>query len=135
MSELIHYSNPQSRGMRTQVLLDAFEIPHRTVVLDFQQGETKTDDYLKIHPYGRVPALVDGDQTIIESGAITLYLADKFPDKLNTPKPGTPERTKLYEWLLFFHATLEPVAVEFFGAKDKEAATAEGQRKVKELLT
>ena len=127
---MIHYSNPQSRGMRIQILLDTFELPHQFQLIDFQSGENKTEEYLKIHPYGRVPALVDGDQTVIESGAITLYLADKFPGKLGTPAVGTSERTVMYEWLFFIHATLEPIAMEFFTQQNQTEST----QKVRDLL-
>ena len=127
---MIHYSNPQSRGMRVQILLDTFELAHQFELVDFKKGENKTESYLKIHPYGRVPALVDGDQAVIESGAITLALADKFADKLNTPAVGTPERTVMYEWMFFIHATLEPVAIEFFTKQDK----ADSTQKVRDLL-
>ncbi len=130
MSELIHYTNPQSRGMRTQALLDTFEIPHRVELLDFQKGETRTESYLKIHPYGRVPALVHGDVTVIESGAITLYLADLYAEKMGTPPPGTPGRARLYEWIMFFQSTLEPFAMDAFAGKDK----SECRKKVRELL-
>ncbi len=130
MADMIHYSNPQSRGMRTQVLLDYYNLPHRTEVIDFASGQTRSEEYLKIHPYGRVPALQDGDQTLIESGAITLYLADKYADKFGTPAVGTPERARMYEWMFFLQATLEPVATEFFTSDDKAKPIA----KLKELL-
>ncbi len=130
MSKITHYSNPQSRGMRTQILLDTFNIAHEFENIDFRSGENKTESYLEIHPYGKVPALVDGEQKVIESGAITLYLADKFAQELNTPALNTPERTKMYEWLFFLQATLEPVAVEFFAKQDK----AESSQKVHDLF-
>lgn len=130
MAELIHYSNPQSRGIRTQVLLDYYDIPHRTEVIDFTSKQNRSEDYLKIHPYGRVPALRDGDLILVESGAITLYLADKYADKMGTPAPNTPQRARLYEWLFFFQSTLEPVATESFASEDK----SEARDKVKTLL-
>lgn len=127
---MIHYSNPQSRGMRVQILLDTFNIPHKFENIDFKSGENKTESYLKIHPYGRVPALVDGEQTIIESGAITLYLADKYSQEMRTPPVGTPERAIMYQWLFFLHSTLEPVAMEYFAKQDQQEAT----QKVRDLL-
>lgn len=130
MAELIHYSNPQSRGIRTQVLLDFYDIPHRTEIIDFKSGQNRTEDYLEIHPYGRVPALRDGDLTLVESGAITLYLADKYAEQMGTPAPNTPQRARLYEWLFFFQSTLEPVAIESFASEDKSAS----RDKVKTLL-
>lgn len=127
---MIHYSHPQSRGMRTQVLLDYYNLPHRTDVIDFRAGEHLGESYLAVHPYGRVPALVDGDLTIVESGAITLYLADKYADTMGTPAVGTKERTRLHEWLFFFQTTLESVVMESFGKDDK----TEARQKIHDLL-
>jgi glutathione S-transferase len=130
MAEMIHYSNPQSRGIRTQVLIDYYDLPCRTEVMDFKSGQLHSEEYLAIHPYGRVPALVDGDLTVVESGAITLYLADKYADKMGTPAVNTPERARMYEWILFFQSTLEQVAIESFSQSDK----SESKAKVKTLL-
>ena len=43
-------------------------------------GEQKTASYKAIHPLGRVPSLDDDGVVVRESGAILLYLADKFPE-------------------------------------------------------
>ena len=43
-------------------------------------GEQKTAGYKAIHPLGRLPTLDDDGVIIWESGAILLYLADKFPE-------------------------------------------------------
>lgn len=128
MADIIHYTDPQSRGMRTQMLLDVFQIPHQKVVMELRKGEHRTPEYARIHPYQRVPALKHGDITVIESGAITLYLADLFPEKMNTPKPGTPERARLYEWLFFLQSTLEPSAIKAFDPAKKDEGKAEIQK-------
>ena len=57
MSEIIHYQDPQSRAVRTQTLLNFYDIPHKNVLIDIRKGDNKKDDYLKIHPHGRVPAI------------------------------------------------------------------------------
>ena len=126
MSTLTLYSHPHSRGIRVQKLLEVFEIPHELKTVDFHAGETRTPEYLKIHP-----ALLHGETTVLESGAITLYLADAFPAELKAPAPGTVERARLYEWLLFFQSTLEQVAVESFAAEDKSKSV----EKIRELLS
>lgn len=131
MEKLIHYTNPRSRGIRTERLLKVFEIPHETVHIDFQNGDHRTEEYLKIHPYGKVPALKHGNVTIVESGAIILYLADLFQEKMHTPAPETPERARLYEWLMFLQSTLEQAAVEGLSQEDKTPA----REKIRELLT
>ncbi len=131
MAKLTLYSHPHSRGIRVQKLLEVFEIPHDLKTVDFHSGETRTPEYLKIHPYGRVPALVHGETTVLESGAITLYLADAFPAEIKAPTPGTLERARLYEWVLFFQSTLEQVAVESFAAEDKSKSV----EKIRDLLS
>lgn len=128
MNEIIHYQDPQSRAVRTQALLSFYEIPHKNVLIDIRKGDNKTADYLKIHPHGRVPAINYNGQVIIESGAITLFLADLYADKMNTPKPATPERALLYEWVLFVQASLEPQAMLGFNPETKEKGKAEVRR-------
>lgn len=123
MEELIHYYHPQSRGMRTHKLLQIFEVPHKEVIIDYTKGENKTEDYLKIHPLGRVPALKHGDLILTESGAITLYLADLFPEKMKTPRVGTPERGRLYEWILFLQTSMEQAMLPIYTGGDKGEIT------------
>lgn len=130
MSKLIHYSDPMSRGMRTQALLEYYDIPHESVLVELRKGGHKEPGYDKIHPYRRVPALQDGDFTLVESGAITLYLADKFADKMNTPAVGTPERGRFYEWMFFLQTTLEAEAMKGFNPDTKE----EGKTNIRALL-
>lgn len=130
MTEIIHYQDPQSRAVRTQTLLNFYEIPHQNVHIDIRKGDNKSPDYLKIHPHGRVPAIQFDGQVIIESGAITMFLADLFAEKMNTPKEGTPERALLYEWMFFLHGSLEPQAMLGFNPDTK----AKGQAEVRRLL-
>lgn len=130
MSDLIHYQDPQSRALRTQAVLNFYAIPHQNVLVDIRKGDNKKPEYLKIHPHGRVPAIQHNDQVILESGAITLYLADLYADKMNTPKPATPERARLYEWMFFLHGSLEPQAMLGFRPETKE----KGQQEVRRLL-
>jgi len=46
--------------------------------LDLFQGEHKKEDYLKINPAGKVPAVRVGKFTMSESRAIACYLCNKF---------------------------------------------------------
>jgi glutathione S-transferase len=64
---------------------------------------------MAIHPHGSVPALVDGDLKLIESSAIVMHLADKFPDKHLAPPLGSNERANYYRWMVYIPATVDPV--------------------------
>jgi glutathione S-transferase len=103
-----------SRSTRPRWLLEEIGAPYELVRLDMSAGEHKKPEYLKIHPHGAVPALVDGDLVMFESGAICAYLADKFPEKHLAPPVGTPARGLYYQWLFYCMATLEPPVLQIF---------------------
>lgn len=58
--------------------------------------------FLKINPNGRIPAILDGDQRVFETGAIMLYLTDKYdPERKISYAPGSPEYVEELSWLMF----------------------------------
>lgn len=122
---LVHYSHPQSRGMRTIALLKTFDIPHEYVEVDFPNKANKKDDYLQIHPLGLVPALKQNEEVILESGAITFHLIDLFGEKMNAPAPGTPERALIYQWVFFFQTTVEQAIMKGYVTGDLGSVSAE----------
>lgn len=132
------YSNKFSRGTRPRWLLEESGLACEIVNVDMAAREHKTDAYLKLHPHGCVPVLVDGDTPIFESAAITLYLADKAPGF--APALGTIERGQYYQWAVWAMATLEPgVAQVGLQARKPEAerdtaAVAEGTRRYHDCL-
>lgn len=107
------YFAPRTRATRPRWLLEELGVPHELVQLDLEKGEHRQLPYLRVHPLGKVPALVDGDVTVFESAAICMYLADKFPEKKLAPAVGTPERAQYYQWMVFTGATLEPPVGEY----------------------
>jgi glutathione S-transferase len=139
------YYSPQSRSIRPRWLLEEIGAPFDLVRIDLGKQEHKAPTYLQIHPHGVVPALVDGDMALIESGAICCYLADKFPAARLAPAVGTPERGRYYQWMFYTPATLEPPLVQVFvhtmmlpEAKRSAAAVEEGRHQfegVAEVLT
>ncbi len=56
-----------------------------------------------------VPAFVDGDLKMMESSAIVMHLADKFPEKRLAPALGSNERATYYSWMVYVPATMDPV--------------------------
>jgi len=130
------YYAPQTRAVRPRWLLEEIGAPYTLVRLDMSKGEHKMPEYVKIHPHGAVPALVDGDVTMFESAAICAYLADKFPEKRLAPPVGSPARAPYYQWLIYSMATLEPPVLQVFShtvmlpeAERSAAAAEEGRAK------
>ncbi|MCK6555928.1 glutathione S-transferase family protein [Candidatus Binatia bacterium] len=108
------YHARQSRSIRPRWLLEEIGVPYELVTLDMSKQEHKAPDYLKIHPHGALPALVDGDLALIESAAICAYLADKYPEKRLAPPVGSPVRGPYYQWIVYTIATMEPPLIDVF---------------------
>ncbi|MBE9178258.1 glutathione S-transferase family protein [Oculatella sp. LEGE 06141] len=108
------YGGARSRASIVQWYLEELAVPYEFVMLDMQNGEHLKPDYLAINPMGKVPAVVDGDVVLWESGAILLYLAEKY-GSVATPE----QRAIAAQWTLFANATLGPgIFVE--ASRDRE---------------
>lgn len=107
------YGGARSRASIVQWYLEELEIPYEFVMLDMQAGEHRQPQYLAINPIGKVPAIVDGDLQLWESGAILLYLSEKYGKSAHSPE----ERAELAQWVLFANATLGP---GIFGEENRE---------------
>ena len=102
------YYIDQTRAFRPRWLLEELELPYELIRLNPQEREHKSPEYLKIHPLGSVPALVDEGQVILETIAICMHIADGHLETGIAPPLGTPERAAYYQWLSFAASTLEP---------------------------
>ena len=85
---LIFYYAPMSTATITELVLEELGVPCEKVKLDFQKGDTKKPDFLKLNPNGKVPLLVHDGTTIWESVAITMYLGEMFGVAKRIPRPG-----------------------------------------------
>jgi glutathione S-transferase len=108
------YCAPRTRAFRARWLLEELGAPYETQMLDFSKGEQRAAEYRRIHPLGAVPALVDGETIVIESAAICLYLADRFPEHGLAPAHDHPLRGAYYQWSVFAVATLDPIVAPAF---------------------
>lgn len=90
----------ESRSTRTLALLEEMGLAYELVVHSFRE-RLYTEDYRKLSPAGRVPCLEDGDVVIFETGAITEYLVETYPDAGLGRPPGDPERIEWLQWLHF----------------------------------
>ncbi|CZR65033.1 related to glutathione S-transferase [Phialocephala subalpina] len=70
---------PQSTcTRRVLVVLAEKEVPFELVKVDFMAREHKSEAFLKMQPFGKVPVLEDDGVFIYESRAIAKYIAKKF---------------------------------------------------------
>ena len=98
------YGGARSRASIIQWYLEELGVPYEFVLLDMQAGEHRKPEFLAINPIGKVPAIVDGDFQLWESGAILFYLAQKYGNLPSSPE----EQAIINQWILFGNATLGP---------------------------
>ena len=101
------YHAPRSRSSRVVWLLEELGVEYETSPLQFPAG-LRTDEYLKVNPCGRVPALRENGVTLFESGAICEYLLEKYGAGRLAPALGSPERPVYLQWFHFAEGTLMP---------------------------
>ena len=105
MSEIVVHGVPGSPFLRAVMLgLEEKGQPYRVQPLG--PGETKSEAYLKLHPFGRIPAFEHGDFVLYETQAILRYLDDVFPEPPLEPKdPRAAARMNqligVNDWYLF----------------------------------
>jgi len=98
------YGGARSRASIVQWYLEELGVPYEFILLDMQAGAHQQPDYLAINPMGKVPAIVDDNFQLWESGAILLYLAQKYS---NQPM-SLEEQAIITQWVVFANATLGP---------------------------
>ena len=95
-------------GRKVSIMLEEVGLPYTTHAINIGKDEQFDPDFLKISPNNKIPAIVDNDSgmTLMESGAILLYLADKTGQLMPTDEVG---RWKAMEWLMFQMASVGPM--------------------------
>ncbi len=87
-------------GRKVSLMLEECELEYTTHAIDIANDEQFTPEFLKISPNNKIPAIVDNDKgkSLMESGAIMMYLADKtgkfWPTDLEN-------KWSTVEWLMF----------------------------------
>lgn len=98
--------------------------------------ERDVPGFAEANPLKTVPAIRDGDVTVAETGAVLLYLVERFPAAKLGPQPGEPGRGELLRWVVYLSNTVHnihyPVLWPGFLAADEsahEAVQAKGREK------
>ena len=109
------YHLPKSRSSRFVWLLEEIGEPYEVKLVTPRRREDgsleKDPDYRRIHPHGKVPAIVHDGVTVFESAAIALYLGDAFPRANVGVAIGDPRRGPYLTWLAYYAGVLEPAFV------------------------
>ncbi len=106
MIDLYTWTTPN--GRKISILLEELGINYKVYAIDIGKGEQHRTEFLKISPNNKIPAIFDHDtgQSVMESGAILLYLAQKYQKFIPS---DTKRRTEVLEWLMWQVAGFGPI--------------------------
>jgi GST-like protein len=112
------YSASTPNGMKVSTMLEEIVDLRRTTdqfdyeahTIDLRSAESRRQDFKNLNPNGKIPVIVDprgpdgNSITVFESGAILMYLADKFDVLL--PPIGTNLRYETLKWFMWASTSL-----------------------------
>jgi GSH-dependent disulfide-bond oxidoreductase len=107
MIDLYTWTTPN--GRKVSILLEELGLDYTVKSVNITEGEQKDEDFLKIGPNGKIPAIYDHDTGIrmMESGAMMLYLAKKAGSKLIPAEENA--YWEMMEWLMWQMGGLGPM--------------------------
>jgi GSH-dependent disulfide-bond oxidoreductase len=106
------YFWPTPNGYKVTVMLEELGLKYNIVPVNIGRGDQFRPEFLKISPNNRMPAIIDSEGpggkpfAIFESGAILMYLAEKYGKLMPSETRGKYE---VIEWLMFQMASVGPM--------------------------
>ena len=93
-------------GKKISILLEEIGCDFKVTAVDLSKNEQLKPDFKKISPFGKIPVIVDHEnqESVFESGAILMYLADKY-NKFYEAK----DRNVINQWLMAQMGTIGPM--------------------------
>ena len=110
------HSSPTPNGQKVMIMLEETGLEWKHFDVNIRLGEQFSPEYLKLSPNNKIPAIVDTDgpgggrYTMMESGAILWYLAEKTGKFL--PKKAA-DRAQMLSWLMFVASGIGPFTGQY----------------------
>ena len=131
------YYSPGSCSLVIHALLEELGVPFELKRVDFSRREHHGDEFRRINPKMKVPALVTDGGVLTECVAILEHLCDKHAPGTWLPPAGTWQRAKVMERIATLATEVHPLFNRFFHADDfsddaaiQEAVKARGAAKL-----
>ena len=108
--ELFYWPTPN--GFKISILLEELGVPYAIRFINIGKGDQFAPEFLKISPNNRIPAIVDPEGpdgkpiSVFESGAIMIYLGEKFGKFYPADARG---KVEVNEWLFWQMANVGPI--------------------------
>ena len=100
------YTSPTPNGRKISILLEELNAEYKTILIDLGKKEQFKKEFSKLSPTNKIPVIVDteNNQRIFESGAILIYLAQKYNKFLDNENYW-----EIMQWLILQVAYVGPM--------------------------
>jgi glutathione S-transferase len=131
------FYTPGTCALASRIALEDAGAEYEVIRIDFSKHEQRSEDYLKINPKGRVPALSTGKGILTETPAILTFIAQSFPDAKLAPLDDAFAFAELQAFNSYISSTVH--VNHAHGRRgtrwaDDEASHADMKRKVAETM-
>ncbi len=105
--ELTLFYSPRACSLACHIALEESGLPFQAQAVRIRAGEHQSAEYLRINPWGKIPALRIGDQLLTEAHAILTYIAERAPPELALiPRADPLQRARAHEWMSFLSSAV-----------------------------
>ena len=112
MSPIELYTWKTSNGRKATIMMEECKLEYNLHPIDISTDIQFSEDFVKVNPNSKIPAIVDPDGpdgspfTVIESGAILMYLAEKtglfLPSEMQ-------QKYEVIQWVMFQMGGVGPI--------------------------
>lgn len=120
------YFSPGSSSMAAHIALHEIGTTFEAKPLSLRRNETRSPEFLKINPAGKVPTLLVDGRPLVEVAGILFYVARRFPEAALLPHGDIEAEGRVVSWMSFIASTLHPArqrgidyAREVYGLADR----------------
>jgi len=103
--QLTLFTSPRACSSACHIALGESGLDYDIELVKIRDGQHQTKEYLRVNPWGKIPALRIDDEVLTEAQAIFSYIGDTSANDL-LPQNDALARARAHEWMNFLTATV-----------------------------
>ena len=102
------YFAPGASSFAVHIALHEIGAPFQARPMSFRNHDTRSPEFLKLNPAGKIPTLLIDGRPLTEVASILFYLAKRFPDAGLLPHGDIEAEAQAISWMSFIASALHP---------------------------